>query len=183
MYVLWSIPDSYIKMENQDNAEKIHALIRHMDACLREANAALYLYKNFDEKSDYMQGQIRIHFYLVAAKSFVMNIDLYFKSLKRISYIQNDGSITPLIEIFEKDFPDLKGVRDSIQHSDERTIKMAGRKEIFPEGGIMYSNNIRYDALEFTKEDGKPGHVEISINSLEHVKDNLLALCTKFDWG
>jgi hypothetical protein len=73
------------------------------------------------------------------------------------------------IAAIDATLPDLKGVRDSATHVDERELRRAGKKPILPQGGFMLIGNLNYIGDKFfnTLRDGTHGEVPVTVEAFD----------------
>lgn len=130
---------------------------------------------------------------ILHAKSFVSALDTFGVFLKKISKIPSAPlNIKVLHSSFTKIIPDLKDVRDSTQHIDERVEgKKYGKEiELKPFNNGVINSEVGSLALwvltgnkfGITKGNGELGEVEISIETLSKVQPIMQETFNSFEW-
>lgn len=132
----------------------------------------------------------------VHAKSFLYAMDTMYKLLGVLS--NEEGAPKQLQELhkqIEVEFPDLKGVRNSTQHLEDRArglddsrppkkIKFkAVENEFFysPEGALMI-NNILNTKFGTTMAKGRYGEVDVCFESLAKINVIIQSALNAFEW-
>ncbi|EFJ6794686.1 hypothetical protein A2F76_002216 [Escherichia coli] len=130
------------------------------------------------------------------AKSFLYALDAIDKFLKVIS--KENGApenIKKLHEQLSKDFPDLRKVRNSAQHMEDRVRGLGAEKEpkpiklkpvnnihvVAPQGALML-NNLFGTKFGCTMADGYYGEVDISTESLAKLQNLIQKVFNSFSW-
>jgi hypothetical protein len=126
------------------------------------------------------------------ARSFLYALDGLAKMLKVLS--KTDGAPEKLVEIYEEfasHFPTLLKVRNASHHTEdmvrlkkrvrgqEQDIeleKMAGR------GTIHIINGFDGNRISTTMDDGTSGHLDVTLESLVHMRDCVQAVHDCFEW-
>lgn len=126
------------------------------------------------------------------ARSFLYALDGYAKMLKVLS--KTDGAPERLIEIYEQlasQFPTLLKVRNASHHTEDlvRLKKRVRGQEQDIElektaggGTIHIINGFDGNRIHTTMDDGSSGHLEVTWESLVHMRDSVQAVHDCFDW-
>lgn len=129
----------------------------------------------------------------VYAKSFILSVDMIGKLLKTL---RTEPGVTEAVGIqeqeFYKQFPDLKNVRDSEMHQEERVkgktrgkeidIKPINTRMIKSDGKILVSSSLDGNLFSATMADGHLGQVEVSAESLFIARDCIQNVINAFQW-
>lgn len=139
--------------------------------------------------------QITGPYEFILARSFLFALDKFEKYLAVLK--QADGAPQQLAAEHQRllaAFPDLRGVRNSAHHAEDRARgQVRGRpialKPIVspsmyaPNGGLMVMSSLENSRYGETMEDGHYGQVEVSIESLEKLGAVLGAVLASFNWS
>ena len=132
----------------------------------------------------------------VYAKSFVSALDGFEKLLGVISI--TPGGRTQELKILHEElnatFPDLRGIRNSAQHHEDRVRSLGNRGKpldlqpikngMVPEGlPVLALNNIHGSKFCTTMADGHYGEVDITPESVNKLGDILQRVLNAFDWS
>lgn len=128
------------------------------------------------------------------AKAFLSALDGFEKLLWTISKI--DGRPDAIADLHKKlktAFPDLRGVRNSVQHHEKR-VRSLDRdyepldlqplpNEMAPSGlKVLALNNLHGSKLRTTMDCGNYGEVDVSVESMEKLKEILQEVINAFVW-
>ena len=132
----------------------------------------------------------------IYAKSFLYSLDTIDKFIKVISnepYAPE--SIKALHDQIGKDFPDLRGVRNSTQHLEDRARGLGAGREPKPLNlqpisntfinapqGALILNNLNGTKFGSTMSDGHYGEVDISPESLSKMQSIVQGVLDSFKW-
>lgn len=134
------------------------------------------------------------HLIFMYAKAFLYSLDMLSKLIRVLS--EKEGipkEINEISQSFTSRFPSLKGVRDSEQHIEDR-VRGLGRKQkqlklkpvnnslIKADGGVLALGNLNGNKFGSTMADGHYGEVEVSIDSLNFVRDSIQKILDSFNW-
>ena len=135
------------------------------------------------------------HFPFLYAKLFLFALD----SIRKCLFVLDKQADRPeeihLAKLsFDDAFPDLRGVRDSTAHQEDRGRGLGKREKPLekkpvvnygihaPNGGVLVLNFLNGNRFGSTMEDGYFGEVEVSINSLLIVRDCIQRIINSFEW-
>lgn len=135
---------------------------------------------------------------LIAGKAFIYALDGFDKFLRVLA--AEPGSPVELKELagrVDTMFPDLRGVRNTTQHLEDRSRGLgAGQKPkqmklepiesdaiSAPEGGTLVLNTLSGNRLGCTKSDGHYGEVEISPSTMNTLSALLHEVLQSFKWS
>jgi len=129
----------------------------------------------------------------IFAKSFVNSMDMIMKLLKKLQKQVQSRIVDSQVSTYETAFPDLKDVRDSAAHLEDRglgkdindndiELKPISNNMFQVSGGFLILSNLNNDRLEFTKNDGELGGVNISPESLYLARDCIQEVISNFKW-
>jgi len=140
---------------------------------------------------EFSHNQIFIH-----ARSFLYALDLFEKFLTALK--QTPGvprEIKQIRKEFLAAFPDLKGVRDTAQHMEDRARLRSSSKSSKPlelkpidnhivkaEGGVLILNSLIGTKYGNTMSDGHYGEVDVSPESMEKLRDIFQRIVDLFAW-
>jgi hypothetical protein len=127
------------------------------------------------------------------AQAFLYALDAFRRALWRLEQVSGIAAIASESAAFKASFPYLKDVRDSEAHRDERLLGLKQGKPIAPQSvqvpflhlpaGVItmgYLNGRRYGNM---MSDGNYGEVEISVASLELLRERLQAVVDALPWA
>lgn len=116
------------------------------------------------------------------ARDFVLGLDQVAKGLRALNKLPcSPPAIDQLMTQWENAFPDLKDVRDSEQHGEERARMLEhGRPIVTP---FFHQGNLA-DKNEYiwTKADGDTGTVEVSETTLASAQAIVQSVLEAFTW-
>lgn len=129
----------------------------------------------------------------IFAKSFIHALDLFDKFL---SDIVEDPSAPKEIKDIRNKFcgllPDLRGVRNSIQHAEDRSkgeqfgkkidLKKVDKSKISIEGTALVNLGLSGNKFGSTMANGHYGAVEVSAQTLDVLRISLLEVYSAFTW-
>jgi hypothetical protein len=128
------------------------------------------------------------------ARSFLYALDMTGKLLQQLTEMPGlPGSVSQGVEVFGENFPTLKGVRNSIQHLEDR-IQGLGLKDrpldLQPidrggfriDGHPVVLDNLVGNQFGNTLADGGYGEVEISEASLIAATESVQRVLDSFTW-
>lgn len=170
----------------------------------------VHSYENYDEiraevdarlrKEKWNNGVIplnhRHRFVFLYAKSFLYALDTIDKFLKVLS--EEDGAPEIIKKLHAKivdEFPNLRGVRNSAQHLEDRARGLGAGKVpkllelqpmdngfyVAPQGALMLSN-LNDTRLGYTMSNGHYGEVDISEESMSKITTILQEVYNSFPW-
>jgi len=132
----------------------------------------------------------------IFARSFLYAIDSFDKFLKVLS--KTDGVpnvITTLYDEFGKAFPDLRGVRNTAQHMEDRArglgagrnpqpldLKPVDNQMVKASSGALMLNCLNGTKYGNTMADGHYGEVDVSPPSMEALHSIFQQVLTSFKW-
>jgi len=121
------------------------------------------------------------------ARDFVLGLDQVAKGLRALNKLPcSPPAIDQLMAQWEQPFPDLKGVRDSEQHGEERArmleygrsiVLQPGSTPFFQQGNLADGNEYIW-----TKADGHTGTVEVSETTLASAQAIVQSVLEAFTW-
>lgn len=130
------------------------------------------------------------------ARSFLYALDLFDKFLSvLISQPRVPENISELYEKFGASFPDLRGVRNTAQHMEDRSrglgagrnpkpldLKPIDNQMIKSEGGALVLNCLNGTKYGNTMADGHYGEVDVSPESMESLRFVFQKILDSFEW-
>lgn len=162
-------------------------------------NVASFLQEGIDfKRNEWVSGiqpnEFRFISVTLSARSFVGALDSFSKYLAVLS--KEEGSPEGLDELHEellKKFPNLRDIRNTIQHMEDRTRHLGakGKKiEVKPidtplfksDGGIFAFNVVTNTAYGNTMSNGEYGQIDISPASMEELQLIMKKLFYLFNW-
>ncbi|HEJ4860796.1 TPA: hypothetical protein SL606_005046 [Pseudomonas aeruginosa] len=142
----------------------------------------------------YVPGQFLKKSIYIYAHAFVSAVDMFGRFLTVLKGQPSSSAIGDIsLKKFKEAFPQLRGVRNSVQHMDERSQGLkTGRKpiELKPidneaikcSGGVIAINILVNDRFGITLDDGSYGEVAISIESLQVLGEIFQGILDSFKW-
>ena len=129
----------------------------------------------------------------IFAKAFIHSLDLFGKFLNDIAQDHSSPkNISTISDQFFKEVPDLKEVRNSIQHAEDRSKGMVWNKEIdlkpidmekiSIQGAALVSMGLNGRKFGTTMADGHYGAIDITEDTVVIMRTALLAVYSEFEW-
>ena len=129
------------------------------------------------------------------ARAFLYALDAFDKFLGVLSKTKNiPAEFAKLHEMMALAFPHLRGVRNSVQHLEDRARSLgAGSKPLdlkpinnnmlnAPGGGVLMLNCLNGSSYGSTMSDGHYGEVDVSPESMIKLQEILQAVLQVFKW-
>ncbi|MDS7956793.1 MULTISPECIES: hypothetical protein [unclassified Acinetobacter] len=131
----------------------------------------------------------------IYARAFINALDLFDRVLQRLT--EEKGIPSGVVQQYEKIskyFPDLRPVRNTMQHLEDRSRgKGAYNKQMdlkpidndyinAPNGGVLVLDTLNGSNFESTMANGEIGRVEISCESLSKLLEILVGVLNSFKW-
>lgn len=137
-------------------------------------------------------------FSFIHAHSFMSSADSFSKFLNVLFSESENTEIKKLIDEFNERMPALRQVRNSAQHSEDRSrgygkpadIRKNKKMALQPidnnfiksEGGVLALSCLNGNRLGYTIDDGSYQEVEISIHTLAYMTEVFQKAVNSFDW-
>lgn len=149
--------------------------------------------KAFDAQNPMLKALVRRRPFIYA-KTFVSSLDILEKHLANLETMLDDpSSIIRARVAFKSTLPDLRGVRDSVQHAEERVQGKARKKKIqtqpidklgikAPGGGVFVNEMLSGNVFAYTTANGELGEVPISEDSFSAAVQAVQAAIDSFVW-
>jgi hypothetical protein len=153
-----------------------------------------HIYKN----ERWAAGAIPFHFprfrALICAKSFVYALDSFEKVLAVLMKLEGAPSELQISHnMFLEAFPDLRSLRDTSHHIEDRLRKLDRKKRaialkefdigiVSSPGGVVILNTLNGDTYCATLEDGTVGELDISPASLNNLVAIFERALASFSW-
>lgn len=131
----------------------------------------------------------------IYARSFLYALDAFDRLLGVLAKEANvPGEIAALHARFAQEFPDLRGVRNTVQHLEDRSRGLGTGKTPLelkpitntpinaPGGGVLVLNCLNGSRYGSTMADGHYGEVDVSSESMERLQEILLGVLQSFKW-
>ncbi len=133
----------------------------------------------------------------IFARAFLYALDAFDKFLQVLS---QDGAVparvAELHNQFGQEFPDLRGVRNTAQHLEDRARGLGARRDpqplnlqpidnkmvSAPNGGVLMLNCLNGTKYGSTMADGHYGEVDVSPESMEKLQRILQEVLNSFQW-
>ncbi|WP_035060607.1 hypothetical protein [Andreprevotia chitinilytica] len=153
------------------------------------------------KREQWMNGQVPRRFThvepFIFARAFLYALDAFDKFL---GVLAKENGVPAEIATFHQQvsdaFPDLRGVRNSAQHLEDRARGLgAGRNPkpmelqpiqnaaiYAPQGGVLALNNLNGSRYGSTTADGHYGEVDVSPESLAHLQRIFEGALNSFKW-
>jgi hypothetical protein len=138
--------------------------------------------------------QIRHHLPFICAKAFLTAADSIGKILMRLGERMDVPPETVAVcRGFYDSFPELREVRNSVQHIEDRgrgfgrrgrplKLKPVNSGGINVDGGALILNNLNGNRYGSTMADGHFGEIEVSATSLATIRDRIEAVISSLPW-
>jgi hypothetical protein len=142
-------------------------------------------------KSGELPDQYDHRLIFMHAKAFLFAVDRIEKILGVIT--EKDG-VAKASDTFEDIFPDLRGVRNTVAHIEDRGRGLDHRREDLdlkpvqnrlvnaPGGGALILESLSGNQFGSTMSDGHYGEVEISLENIVKVRDCIQTTIDAFEW-
>jgi hypothetical protein len=122
----------------------------------------------------------------IHAESFLFAFDLFGQFLRLIKGSKKSPKIDSVYKDFQETFPDIRDIRNSAHHVEDRVRGKAKIKNkevnIKPLDGALFIGTFFDLAYNFTKADGSLGQIEISKESMLKLKKIVENLYECFEW-
>ncbi|GGE24440.1 hypothetical protein SAMN05421774_10846 [Gemmobacter megaterium] len=129
----------------------------------------------------------------IFAKAFIHALDLFDKFLEDIAKdLDAPNSIKDIHRSFRVSLPDLRGIRNSIQHSEDRSkgehygkkinLKRVDKSKIGIEGTALVNMALNGNKFGTTMSDGHYGAVDVSVQTIDVLRNTLLEVYSAFEW-
>ena len=142
-----------------------------------------------------MPGGLERRLIFMHARTFLSAVDSFKKFLGVLAKMEGaPGQIADLHSDLVESFPDLRGVRNTVQHLEDRSRRIgAGTKPLdlkpvsnnfinAPDGGVLILDSLNNNRYGSTKSDGHYGEVEISVESVRKLQTILNSILQSFEW-
>jgi hypothetical protein len=180
-------PGHWIVDDDRDKAFKIASLLRIVEDKFVRAVAAYALFKSItaenikqhiqQEQSKYEQCLNSIY-----AEVFVYSLDSITKLLKvLLDYYEPSTEVQSLITEYDNRFGNLKHIRDSAIHIEDRGRGVDKNEEKLPTS-IIILGGFSERRFEFTAADGKQYEVEISESTLLVAHQIIQQIINSYTW-
>lgn len=183
-------PGSRVGGPDRNAAFEAEILLGELDSSLLDVAISLSLFEESEQKllataressapSDRARKVLhRLPF--IYAQSFLHALHGLRKVLGVLATSEAPSGLDKVRLRFDSSFPDLKGVRDSTQHIEERLLGQAKGKPI--QAPIRWIGNLSGNRFEMTMENGQVGGVEISKASLDVAGSCVQGAIECFEW-
>lgn len=130
----------------------------------------------------------------IYAKTFLFSIDNIYKLIGSLCKYENiPNKILEVKSLFQIEFPDLIEVRNSAHHVEDRGRRLGKRaipldlkpidnNMIKSSGGTLIMSCLNGNKYGNTMADGFYGEVEVSLHSLNFVRDCIQKIINSFTW-
>ncbi|MHA6891807.1 hypothetical protein [Ralstonia pseudosolanacearum] len=165
------------------------------DACEQISHETDVRFKREKWNSGHVPRELERNAISLFARAFVYALDGFDKFLSVLA--KEPGVPARVVELSEKVqllFPNLRGVRNTTQHLEDRSRGLgSGRKPLIPqpvenhfinapEGGVLVLNTLNGNRFGCTMADGHYGEVEISPRSVQALSELLHEVLQCFEW-
>ena len=160
------------------NRSEPWAFAADLQGLLQEYGDAALALSMFEEayEVDWPAGLER-RFVFLFARMFIQATDMFGRRLRQLQD-RYPSSSDDIDDAFRTALPELRGVRNSIQHADERSLGLgSGRRPIVPgpvetpairsSGGAMFQDVLEDDWYGCTLEDGTFGRIQVARRTLD----------------
>ena len=130
----------------------------------------------------------------IHARTFLYSLDTIAKSTRVLAtYPDHPEEIVSVIAEWEKVFPNLKGVRDSAHHAEDRarglgqhqrplSLKPIGNGLVRADGGALILDSLNNDHYGSTMSDGEYGEVPVTVKSLDYARASVQRVIDAYEW-
>ncbi|KTT02135.1 hypothetical protein [Pseudomonas parafulva] len=131
----------------------------------------------------------------IHARAFLYAMDAFDKFLTVLSKTAGvPPEIVQLSNKMDEHFPDLRGVRNSAQHQEDRArglgvrgakidLKPIDNTLVKAPGGVLMLNCLNGSKYGSTMADGHYGEVDVSPKSMQHLQSVLIEVLNCFNWS
>jgi hypothetical protein len=153
------------------------------------------------KKEKWSEGRIPREFEhnlpFIYARAFLYALDAFDKFLGVLAKEENaPKEIATLHAQMTKDFPDLRGVRNTTQHLEDRSrglgagknpqplaLKPVSNSLIHAPNGALILNSLMNSKYGSTMSDGHYGEIDVSPQSMQHLQKILQEVLQSFKWS
>lgn len=153
-------------------------------------------------EAGHLPDQFSGHRSIMYARTFLLALDGFDRALVVLSKERDVPEV--LKEIHGRmsgAFPDLRGVRNSAQHMEDRTrglgespgkgkpkppldLKPIDNDFVqAPDGGVLFLESLINSKFTSTKADGTLGQIEVSVRTMQHLYEIITAVLGAFNWA
>jgi hypothetical protein len=157
------------------------------------------IYRNEKINTGEVPRSYKHRFSFIHAHSFLSSADTFSKYLSVLADETELDHVKSIKQQFEDSFPSLAKIRNSAQHSEDRSrgygkpaeVRKKIKMDLKPidnslikaeSGGVLALSNLNGDRLGYTIDDGTYQEFEINQNSLGVVADLFQQLINGFQW-
>lgn len=187
------------RLEDREKRIKIRASIEHeydlsvfgnYDKLSRKVKSILNQEKlNEGKLPNFLQNRLSF----VYAKSFLYSLDTIEKLINTLSnQIGDSAEISKIKSMMGEKFPNLRHVRDSSHHIEDRVLGKHRKKviELQPinsdgiktNGGVLVLSHLSGSSFSCTMCDGHLGKVDVTRETLNIVRDIIQRIIDSFKW-
>lgn len=158
------------------------------------------LYRQEKLNSGVVPRSYKHRFSFIHAHSFLSSVDTFSKYLAVLSDETGLEHVQSINQQLENDFPSLSKIRNSAQHSEDRSrgygkpadVRKKVKMDLKPidngfikaeGGGVLALSNLNGNRLGYTIDDGTYQEFEISQATLGRVADLFQSLINGFEWS
>ena len=180
-------PGTWIEGADRNWAFENYLVLRHVQDLFVEAVAGYSLFRpitadNFRESIQRDQSPYERCLNALYAKAFVFALDGIAKLLSRLcKHLHPPAAIRPLCEDYERQFGQLKHIRDSAIHIEDRG-RGKTRYQQPVNANVLILGSFIERRFVFTGEDGKQYEVEISDTTLLRAKEIIQKIINMYPW-
>ncbi|WP_295959869.1 hypothetical protein [Rhodoferax sp.] len=133
----------------------------------------------------------------IYARAFLYALDAFEKFLAVLSKEANvSKEVASFYAQMAEDFPDLRGVRNTVQHLEDRSRGLGAGKNPqpldlkpitnslinAPDGGVLVLNSLNGSRYGSTMADGHYGEVDVSLDSMGRLQKIIEGVLQSFKW-
>lgn len=137
-------------------------------------------------EQEHLTGSLWLEPTMIHARAFLHAFALFERLLNILALDPSaPAKLNELRAKFRAAFPDVRGVRDSVQHGDERSQWKARGKEI--DTNLLLHDTLSSSATGFpnyvaTMANGKLGQLEVSVRSMEVLHEIFQGVLNSYTW-
>ena len=130
----------------------------------------------------------------IYARAFIHALHVFEKALRvLVEDARGQSALADILKEFNAHFPGFRGVRDTLEHVDERIRRLARKKEVIPQpidngaiksglGNVLIIEGLYGTSFQCTTAEGELGSVDVSLSSLQRLQEVLQSVINAFAW-
>jgi hypothetical protein len=182
-----TFPGRWISGEDRDMAFREHTILDFICSSLNEAIVSANEYVKIINSEEKLESHERLDEKQkckkqIFAKSFVYCLDSISKHLKKLDgKVGKEAEKNILYEKYKMEFGELKHIRDSSMHMEDRGLGLDRNKKPLKTYVVVTGGFINND-YSFSGNDGKHYQIEISKGKVFKAVEIIQELINSYDW-